>query len=627
MKSIQLDTNLKVTSEDHQLIFKNLNKIAYYENQAKLAEIARAEKQRNLERELDLLESYVSNFGVQNFYKNTEMIWKLGQLYEIMGEEKKAKSVFRLVLKHSRKDLKRIQFYFDSITVNDREYYVPLKYYYELVEYRKTIDTLRPPLGVLTNMGKEVNSKLEDYAPSMNFKGDTLYFTSKRNSRGAVNMIQNEDIYYTTGIDGYWEDAIPVKEINSGFNEGSVCINSSGTEMYFARCNSPDGYGDCDIFISKKLSDGKWGPSTNLGVNVNSKVWDSQPSLSHTGDTLYFASDRIGGFGLSDIYYCVRQPDGTFGFAQNIGPIINTRDNEVSPFIHHKYNVLYFSSRGQLMKFGDFDIYKSRWLVDHWDEPRNVGPLVNSPGSEFYFTIDPQSKFLFYSHSEPSDKKDLDLYSFPLPMEAQPLAYTKFEGSLVDSVTNDPFSGIVTIVDMSAGTEVAPKFLRPDGSFDFDLINERDYMLIIQGSDFFRVEKRFTLNGDTVMKIKTPSIKFKKLQFTSIVFETGKANILPTMNNDLDKIFNYMVDNPTIKLKISGHTDSDGDSLSHIRLSQRRAEAIKNYITNGELVEPDRIEAIGYGNTKPLIKEEKTEEDKKINRRVEFEIIRPKEKE
>jgi hypothetical protein len=247
---------------------------------------------------------------------------------------------------------------------------------------------------------------------------------------------------------------------------------------------------------------------------------------------------------------------------------------------------------------------------------------VNGKGSEYYFTIDGNSKDLFYAKSEETDISNLDLYSFPLPMEAQPLATTKFKGSLKDSLTGESFKGIVSVIDLSNGIEVAPKYIRPDGTYEFDLIDNNDYLLVIQGEDFFRIEEKFHLDGDTTMNMETPSLKYNKWRFNTLEFENGKADILPEMEIDLDKVLNFLVDHPTFKLKISGHTDSDGNPESNLKLSQRRADAIKKYIVEKGSIATERIEAVGYGDQKPII-EGDTPEAKKINRRVEFEIQKP----
>ena len=573
---------------------------------------------------LPALEEYVGNFGIQNFYKNTTLLWKLGQLYEYMGQEDKAKAMYRLVLKHHRESIDMIKKHYDSVTTNEREYYVPLKYYYELVQYRKAIDTLRPPQSVLLNMGSEVNSKHEDYGPAMHPNDNILLFTSQRNVQGQTGK-KDEDIYITRNYDGFWDTAEPLKAINTKFNEGSACLTRNGKSIYFSRCQAPGGFGSCDLYISNLKEDSTWSAPQNLGINVNSRGWESQPSLSHTEDTLFFSSDRLGGFGMTDLYMTIKdKKTGTWGRALNLGPTINTRLAEVSPFYHPEFNVLYFSSTGHLLQFGDFDIYKAYLENGVWQEPISIGPLVNSPASEYYFSIDANSKNLFYAKSEPHDLKNLDLYSFPLNMEAQPEAVTRLGGSLRDSVTGAPFKGIVSVIDLTNGIEVAPKYLRPDGSFEFDLIDNAKYLLVIQGEDFFRVEKEIRLNGDTVMHVRTPSVDFKRLKFNSLEFDQASSEILPAMYRDLDRIVNYMLDNPTLSLAITGHTNKEGNPKDNLILSQKRANAIKEYLVEFGGVEDTRIKAIGAGDTKPLM-EEKTEYEKRVNRRVEFEFFKPDE--
>jgi hypothetical protein len=623
-----------VKKSEYQIPFKNINVIPLYTNIEALKQIHKCEEKKDYKQLLPLLESYVSNFGIQNFYTNTSLLWKLAQLYEVSGELEKAKAVYKVVLKHHRgHEVPRILQHYDTLTIKEKDHYVPLKEYYELVEYRKAVDTLRPPQSVFLNMGDLVNDKkYPDYGPALNLNSNILIFTKRKKeiTETKLSYRENEELYFTKNYDGFWDEAQPFSNvINSHCNEGSACLSKDGKTLFFARCrvtdfqyDCRDCLGSCDIYVSYLESDSTWSVPANLGPAVNTTSWDSHPTLSHNEDTLYFASDRLGGFGLADIYFTYKNVKGEWVTAQNLGPIINTRENEVSPFYHPKYNILYYSSKGQVLNFGDFDIYKSYKIEGKWQNPHNIGPLVNGKGSEYYFTIDGNSKDLFYAKSEETDMSNLDLYSFPLPMEAQPLATTKLKGSLKDSLTGDPFKGIVSVIDLSNGIEVAPKYIRPDGTYEFDLIDNNDYLLVIQGEDFFRVEEKFHLDGDTTMDMETPSLKYNKWRFNTLEFENGRADILPEMQTDLDKVVNFLVDHPTFKLKISGHTDSDGNADSNLKLSQRRADAIKQYIVEKGSIDPSRIEAIGFGNQKPII-EENTPEAKKINRRVEFEIQKP----
>ncbi|MDX2191655.1 MAG: OmpA family protein [Bacteroidota bacterium] len=650
------DSNIthRVPSGEYQLYFKHINEYDFYDDPKLRSFITKADKENNLQLSLRYTELYVSGFGIRNFYVDTYYLWRLAQLYEKFGNQSKAKSLYKLVLKHHRGELKKIYNYYDSLTRMDRDYWVPIDYYYRMVDFRKDVDTLHPPKSVLINMGPEVNSKDADYGPALNPERTMLLFTSKRN-RSRMEKIPNEDLFFCVGEDGYWQPAQPFSTINTDLNEGSPCLSKDGNKLYFVRCNGKDGYGNCDIYSSDKILDeysGEliWGNVKNLGPHINSRAWDSQPSLSHTEDTLFFASDRLGGFGMSDIWFTFKTKEGDWAIPQNLGPIINTRGSEVSPFYHPTYDVLYYSSNGFPVSFGDFDIYKVRKVNGNWDEPRNIGPLINGKGSEYYFTIDSKAKDLFYAKSEEDDIKNLDLYSFPLPMEAQPLAYTRLVGSLVmtkegdttsissvvqqtetapESSTSEepqayiPNKGMVSIIDLDHGIEVAPKFLRPDGTFEFELINNNRYMIIIQGDDFFSVEEELMIKNDTLIRLVTKMIDYKKpMIFDRIEFEHDSWEIKPEMYKSLDLVMKFLLDNPTYKLKISGHTNSDGNAQNNRVLSEKRAVAIKDYLTDKGGIEKRRIEAVGYGSTKPL-RAEVTNEDKRINRRVEFEVLKP----
>ncbi len=618
---LTVNDTVKTFSESSLFNFPNLNKVNYYRNNARLKTILKLDEQKDWEKLYPLLKDYVSNFGVVNFYKDTYWLWRLGKLTEVYGNLSEAKLLYKLVLKHHREDIdiRSIELYYNNLTENDKDYFVPLDYYYELVDYRKEIDTLRPPRSVLLNMGSRVNSDLSDYAPALSSNDNELIFTSKRNSHNrGVDPVNDEDLFYTNSEYDSWGEAKEFDGINTQYNEGSATISKDGKTLFFARCNAPQGFGDCDIYWAQKNENEKWTDVENLGLNVNSIAWDSHPSLSHSEDTLYFASDRLGGFGLSDIYYTIKDENGNWKKAANVGPIINTRSSEVSPFYHHVFEVLYFSSNGQNLNFGEFDIYKSYHDGGNWGEPKNIGPLVNGPGSEFYFTIDSKSEDLYYARSVENNMNNLDLYSFPLPMEAQPGANTPVYGSLTDETTGEPFKGIVSIIDLDNGIEVAPKFLRPDGSFQFDLINNSNYLLIIQGEEFFRIEELFFLDGEMQLD-KTTSPISSKLKFESIEFEEGKAEMSTPMYNDLDKVADFLLDNPDFKLHISGHTDSNGREDFNLKLSQERADIIKEYLVYFGSVPEERISAKGYGSSKPV---EGVDQTKALNRRVEFEIYK-----
>lgn len=641
------------------LRFPNINVLPYYEDLAKLAAIKRYEQNKQWEELFKALYDYVSNFGIQNFIRDMHLVWKLARVAEYFEKWDLVKELYRLIIKHYRDDrhlqvsgyrfdtlethtrrfamldatLKNALAHYDSLTKFEKDLYVDLDYYYKLVEKRKLVDTLRPPEDVLLSMGDEINSEHEDYGLTIAGNDDIIYFTSKRDVKNAHSRVQqhfqgvkkDEDLYYSVrdSSTGYWSEAKPLEGINTEYNEGSPCVSRDGKTIVFVRCNTPDSYGDCDLYIATKDEKGEWRDAKNIGTNINSYAWDSHPAFSMTGDTLFFASDRKGGFGGTDIYYSVYDKKRkTWGKAKNLGPIINTRDNEVSPYPHPKYNVLYFSSNGHILNFGGFDIFKSFRTEDQqWTEPKNVGPLVNGKGDEFYFTIDSKSKWLFYARSEPDDIHNLDLHSFPLPMEAKPNNTVRFSGTFKEPVTGKVYKGVVSIIDLSDGVEVAPKYVRENGTFEFELIDKKKYLLLIEGDNFFNIKEVFYMDGNTEVNIPAVSLH-SKITFKSIDFEPNSSHILPSMENNLHLVIDFLVQNPDYSVKVIGHTDSDGNKDFNMKLSQARADAIKKYIVDYGNVDEKRIIPIGKGDTEPLIPNAKTPEEKRLNRRVEFKIFR-----
>ncbi len=617
VKTVFVNDSITHYSQSDIFNFPNVNKLKYYVDHTKLKHLK--ELSDKPEEMYEALKDYVKNFGIENFSDNVPMIWKLAELSEKFGPKGEAILLYKLALKHHKQgvDISNIYKRYDSIETDKKKYYVPLEHYYQLVNYRKEVDTLKPPHTVLESMGDNINSPKEDYGPAIGNVDYVFLFTSKRNTH--QQRAYNEDIFYSYKVDGAWTKAEDFKTINTDYNEGSACLSLDGKYLFFSRCEAPKGFGSCDLYVATLSKDSTWGDVKNLGVNVNTSGWESQPAISHSGDTIYFASNRFGGFGLSDIYFSVKDKRGNWGRAQNAGPIINTVRSEVSPFFHHKFNVLYFSSDGHPLNFGDFDIYKSYRQKNSWGEPKNIGPLVNGAGSEYYFTIDSKSHELYYARSIENDIKNLDIYSFLLPMEAHPEAVVELSGSVQDR-KGKPMSGIVSVLDLDHGVEVAPKYLREDGTYDFNLINKRNYLIIIQGDDFFRIEEVFYMDGNKKATHIAEPIE-SKIAFISLEFENGKSDILPAMHNDLAKVGNFLLDHPEEKLRIAGHTDSDGHEELNLKLSQARADAIRTYLIDQFKIDESRITAIGYGSSKPIV-QENSEESKKFNRRVEFELIK-----
>jgi flagellar motor protein MotB len=605
--------------------FPNVNLFPYYANKGQLARIKEKLDEDEYDRRLkDYLDDYIGSFGIQNFKRDGALLWAAAEVNEALGDIESSLMYYELAMKHAgpRKSLN-----YDRLIAPTRSEWVSIEKYQSILNLRKRIDTLIPPKAVLKNMGPAINSGFPEYAPFMHPSDSVLIFTSRRSEEVIVDDIfgrKNEDLYFSVKsfISGSWGEAeIFSSAINTESNEGSACLSPDGKILYFTRCNDFAGHGDCDIYQAEYEA-GEWVNIKNLGGKVNSREWDSQPSITTDGNILFFASNRDGGFGGTDIYYAIKGENGEWSEARNLGPVPNTAQNEVTPFYHRINQTLYFSSTGHLKSYGSYDIYKSRWIHGSWEEPKNLGPLVNGEGNEYYFSIDSKGETIFYSRSDDNemehDRQNFDLYSFPMPMEARPDAVQSLQGFLIDSVSGHSLTGTVMIVDLDNGIEIAPKRINEDGFFEFDLRGDNNYRIYVLGSNFLTIRNDLYLEGDTTFSILTESIsKEKPIVFESLEFDedsyTLKRSSIPKLNYIVDFLKNY----PMFNLTVKGHTDADGDEDYNLRLSLLRAEQIRTYIQREGGFTDERVSAEGYGETRPIYPND-TEEHKRKNRRVEF---------
>ncbi|GAB4404050.1 MAG: hypothetical protein OHK0039_03950 [Bacteroidia bacterium] len=640
LKSDQADIlrEIKQTPE-----FANINLLPRYVDAKELERIRAlhkaGEEAGNPEpilRELDpLLTAYVSKFGIENFRLDFQLLWMLGGVKHMLGDTAAAIRYYELAKLHDRGDIIP-DFALAELKAPKRNDWLPIDQYYELLEVRRKVDPLIFPKAVLQRMGSQINSEFPDYAPYLHPTDSILIFTSRRDHSGMDARLyidpfapKNEDLYIAERdfITGDWSSAVRFSDtINSEFNEGSACLAPDGVTLYFTRCREDRGFGSCDIYqATYNPALGRWEHFQNLGGAVNSKSWDSQPHISSDGRTLFFVSNRNGGMGGTDLYYSLRDDKGKWTPARNLGPLVNTPGNEVTPYFHKINETLYFSSDGHLTTFGSYDIYKARWLGDRWEFPKNIGPLINTEGNQYYFTINGRGSVIFYANSDNPEedhvKQDFDLYSFPMPMEARPDAIAKLNGYLVDSVSGYKLRGTVLIIDLEENVEVAPKSINEEGYFEFDLISDRRYRIFVLGDNFLSIRKDMVVSGDTSFTIFTQSFEENKpIIFESLEFGTNSTKLKSDVKPELDYIVRFLQTYPMFKLEVEGHTDAVGRAESNLRLSQDRARAIADYVVRKGELDTARVHATGYGETRPLVPND-TEENRAKNRRVEFKLV------
>lgn len=468
------------------------------------------------------------------------------------------------------------------------------------------------------NMGDSINSPESEYFPSMTIDGNEFVFT--RNLKG-----RNEDFFYSHKKPDGWDKARPVEgDVNTEQNEGAQNISQDGQWLVFTGCNRRDGFGGCDIYISYLTNVG-WSEAINLGGTVNSDQWDSQPCLSPDKRDLYFSSRRFGGVGGSDLYVCHIQPNGRWSEPENLGPEINTKGDEVSPFIHADNQTLYFSSNG-LQGYGGMDLFYSRkGPGGTWSKPVNMGYPVNTIEDEATLFIGADAKTAYYTSDRAEGHGGLDIYSFELREDVRPKKTLWVKGKVFDKKTTRGLPSAVELTDLASNELITKVQTDETGNYLITLPVGKDYAFNVNRKGYLFYSDNFSLAKSSLDSIYEKNIPLEPLEanatvvLKNIFFDVNKYELMPESQAELDKVAQLLNDNPTLKIEIGGHTDNVGKPSDNLILSNNRAKAVINYLISKN-ISAQRLTSKGYGETKPLA-DNKTDEGRALNRRTELKVI------
>ena len=475
----------------------------------------------------------------------------------------------------------------------------------------------KPQITTPTNIS-ELNSSASDYAPFIMPDGRTIYFSSSR--EGGYG---GEDIYYSTLENGYWSSPKNLgPPINSRYNEGAMCLSPDGRTMYITICGRPDSYGECDIYVSYKEGE-TWTEPQNLGKNVNSTWWDGHPSLSPSGDTLFFASNRFGGFGGMDIYFTYKTETG-WAKAKNFGYPINNARDQTSPFLHIDGKTLYFSSAGH-GGLGGLDVFFTRYdsATGKWTKPVNLGPPINTSGNDYFFSVPGAGDYIYFASDRPGGYGGFDIYAYPLEQWQRPGVVATLVGKVVDAETGKPVASVVTIERLSDGTVV--QTLRTDsltGEFFAVLPAGQIYGISVSAPGYAFASENYEIKMEQGFNELHHTFKLRRIEIGSIVslvnifFDFGKYDLRPESEPELQRIYDLMKEYPDMKIEVQGFADSIGSTEFNLFLSRMRAKAVRDWLVSHG-IDSSRIRYVGYGE------EERgaTEEELQKSRRVQFKII------
>ncbi len=550
--------------------------------------------------------------------------------------------------------------YIDKLKQSTRrsgEDYTPLEVVNrKIYECRNGIEYVNAPRDyVIENVGPAINSEWDDFAPVVTADESFMAFTTRRqegNSNADVfeDLLYYEDVFYSQKREGTWQYAQNIgPPINIIYHSSNLAISADGKELYLYKSQNGG-----DIFLSTKNPNGSWSEPEPLNSNINSTFSENSVSISPDGNTLYFSSDRPITPDKTDldIYVSKKDRNGNWGAAKNLGPVINTPYDEDGPFIDYDGKTLYFSSKGH-KGMGGYDIFKTVYdeATDQWSEPVNLGYPMNSPDNDVYFVSTRDGKRGYYASAKSDGYGFLDIYHIrladleapPKPVETKKVEPEKpevkqpeikkmqpvlLELKTVDKETGESLDADITIASVQDGKTV-PVRRASTGIYEVAFNNQSpvDYRLTIQKTGYMykNISVRVPAMASETARISR-EVPLDKIQtgfsqvIRNIYFDFGTAQLKKESNPELDKLLKVIEENPRYIIEISGHTDNIGGKEFNQWLSERRAQAVVNYMIKKGQTE-GRFIVEGYGEDRPMASNDDEELGRELNRRVEFRVL------
>ncbi|MCL2327338.1 MAG: OmpA family protein [Bacteroidetes bacterium] len=516
---------------------------------------------------------------------------------------------------------------FKKIQSKDRPFFSPKEQEHIALSIRQATDAIqimKSPIPFSpVNMGKNINTQFDDYHPAITVDDNLFIFTS--NIPINARMTQ-EDIFYSTRQNGEWQPRrVFPAPITTPNNEGAASISADGRTMVYTMCNAPGGYGSCDIYITYYAL-GQWTMPKNIGAPINTKHWESQPSLSADGKTLYFVSNRPGGKGKKDIWVSRNISENQWSEPENLGEPINTANDEESPFIHADGKTLFFSSDGHL-GLGKKDIFITQRYADGtWKTPVNAGYPLNSKDDEGLVIVNAQGTKGYFASNREGGFGGLDLYEFsisPNMFAIMPFPVTYVKGLVFNA--KEPVKRIAAQLDLRDVETNELLFASNadyNGNFTVPFMEGRNYALSVSfpGYLFYSAQVNLETNRTMIEVPLQPIEVGSSVVLNNVFFDTDSYELKPESQAELLTIVDFMKVNLTLSFEIGGHTDNTGTKQNNITLSNNRAQAVYSFLVEHG-IDSKRLTYKGYADTKPLAPND-SEANKAKNRRTELKITK-----
>lgn len=463
----------------------------------------------------------------------------------------------------------------------------------------------------------------DEYLTAISPDGQLAFFT--RRMGGGETFTRSE----MTGRGFNFGTPMP-RPFNANFNEGSPTITADNRLLIFTSCEpTDDGLQNCDLYYSVRNGD-SWSQIQPIGDAINSPdSWESQPSVSPNGDKLYFASNREGGLGGIDIYVSHRQPDGSWGEAQNLGAPINTPGNEKSPFLHTDSRTLYFASRGGHLGMGGYDLFYARLTEDGtYDEPKNVGYPINTQADEVGLIVNlPGTKAYFNSNDpETGGLGGWDLFEFTMPEEARPEEVAIVRGVLRDENGRPMTTAEVTMKNTVTNEETRLDVDRSNGEYTavVSVARNEDVIIKVEGAEASFSTRYIDVDEVSTTEVVEADMDVAKLEvgkeyrLNDVHFETDSYELDQQDKFIIDEFAIFLQEHPTVTVDIQGHTDNVGGIDANLVLSRNRARVVyERLIAKG--ISSSRMTHNGFGESRPVAPN-RNDRGRAMNRRTVFVI-------
>ena len=490
----------------------------------------------------------------------------------------------------------------------------------------------------LVNLGPNVNTRYVDTHPVISPNGRTLYFARQSYPDNVGGSRDPQDVWYSTLVSGKNKTWSLAKNLGTPVNtpddpNGLASVSANGQSAIFINIYNRDGTVDPQgCSLSKRTRMG-WTQPVKQDIKdfVNLDKEHVDFFLSTSGKALLMAVERPDGLGGQDMFVSFPMPDvkDTWTKPKNLGPNVNTAKSDFAPFLAADDKTLYFASEGR-GGYGKSDIFYTKRLDDtwtNWSPPRNLGPVVNSPDFDAYYTISAAGQDAYLVSSRNGTDNSKDIFRISLAQAFQPEVVTLVTGRVLDQNTGKPVRAIIHYENLLTGEEIGVTETDPtDGSYTIVLPSGVQYGYRAEAKGYIAENANLDVTAkDKYSEQKqdlflVPFNVGQTVKMNNIFFQQSKYYLTTNSYPELARLIRIMKDYPTVEIKLSGHTDNQGDPALNLKLSLDRVNEVKKYLSSHG-VNGGRITTEGLGDTKPVANNDQ-EETRSKNRRVEFTITK-----